>query len=144
MAHLSNKSREQILHRVPAPLHAVLKLPYYSANYFLASEPRYVIVGTGRCGTKFTARFLDNLGIGCSHESFYTPEGPMLRNKNRYYKAKADASWLAVPFLPEGEKRVLHQVRHPIAVVSSFYKLGFFDTQYYSSQCRPTRCHFVR
>lgn len=136
MARITTQAREHILKRVPDSLHSVLKLPYYAANYLFASEPRYVVVGTGRCGTKFTARFLDNIGIGCSHEAYYTPDGPVLRNSSRYYRAQTDASWLAVPYLPDGEKRILHQVRHPLGVISSFYKLGFFDSKYYGRHQR--------
>ena len=128
---ITKKNREEILSHLPVALRPVFKVPYYTANVLLANKPEFVVIGTGRCGTKFTARFLDNLGIGCSHEAYYTPEGPLLRNKNRYFRASVDASWLAVPFLPDSEQRVLHQVRNPIGVISSFYKLGFFDAKHY-------------
>ena len=42
---------------------------------------------------------------------------------------RGEASWVAAPFLdslPEGSV-VLHQVRHPLGVIRSFGRMGFFD-----------------
>lgn len=36
---------------------------------------RYLITGTGRCGTVFMARFLSSVGIPCGHESVFDYKG---------------------------------------------------------------------
>ncbi len=36
---------------------------------------KYLITGTGRCGTVFMARFLTSLGLPCGHESFFDWRG---------------------------------------------------------------------
>lgn len=36
---------------------------------------KFVITGTGRCGTVFFARFLTSIGIVCGHESFFDYRG---------------------------------------------------------------------
>jgi len=133
---MKHHTKTQLLKIVPSALQPVVKLPYYGANWIFARKPTHVIVGTGRCGTKFTSRYLSDLGITSSHEAYYTPEGPRLRNKNRNYKATIDVSWLAAPYLPQQGVRVVHQVRNPLGVISSFYKLGFFDPRYYSRHKR--------
>jgi len=38
-------------------------------------ELKYLVTGTGRCGTVFLARFLTSIGITCGHESVFSYEG---------------------------------------------------------------------
>ena len=38
-------------------------------------ELKFLVVGTGRCGTVFMARLLTSLGIPCGHEFIFGPEG---------------------------------------------------------------------
>ena len=38
-------------------------------------ELKYLVVGTGRCGTVFMARLLTSLGIPCGHESIFNWQG---------------------------------------------------------------------
>jgi len=38
-------------------------------------ELKYLVTGTGRCGTVFLARFLTSIGITCGHESIFSYEG---------------------------------------------------------------------
>jgi hypothetical protein len=118
---------EALKSKVPAPLRPVARLLYHSVNRLLARPPEFVIVGTGRCGTGFTSEYLTRIGVHCSHEGYYTPHGPTLRNPERLFLAKGDASWLAVPFLENADLPVLHQVRHPRDVIRSLMKIGFFD-----------------
>lgn len=99
-------------------------------NIVLARPPRFVIIGTGRCGTSYAAAYLSDLGIACSHEGYFTPDGPKLRNRRRPADAKGDVSWLAVPFLKGGELPIVHLVRHPQDVVRSLYNMGFFDPRF--------------
>lgn len=91
---------------------------------------RFVIVGTGRCGTGFTAGLLTAYGIPCGHETrFGPPFGARAWIRARRQRIEGDASWLAVPALPTLRgATVLHQVRHPLDVIGSFLALGFFAT----------------
>jgi len=36
---------------------------------------QYLVVGTGRCGTVFLAKFLSSVGISCSHEGIFSFDG---------------------------------------------------------------------
>jgi len=38
-------------------------------------ELKYIIVGTGRCGTVFTAKLLSSIGIPCTHEAIFSHDG---------------------------------------------------------------------
>jgi hypothetical protein len=101
-----------------------------AANLLLARRPQFVIVGTGRCGTAFAARRLTDLGITCSHEEYYTTDGPRLRNRWRFFGTKGEASGLAPPFLRPGEMPVVHLVRRPGDVIRSLYNIGVFDPDF--------------
>lgn len=117
----------------------------------LKEKLKYLITGTGRCGTVFFAKFLTNIGIPCGHESIFTPLGikeayNRLTNKNlitlsdislikeTWVEPKtiiADSSYMAVPFLsnPIFDKiTIIHVIRHPLKVISSFIKdFNFFS-----------------
>lgn len=97
------------------------------------------MVGTGRCGTAYAARRLSDVGIPCSHERYYTPDGPKRRNPMRPYRARGDVSWLAVPFLAPGSLPVVHLVREPLAVIGSLFNIGFFDPRW-----RAAHAPFIR
>lgn len=81
------------------------------------------MVGTGRCGTKYTSAVLNRAGLACGHEQIFTPYG--LR---RSFTFIADVSWLAVPHLGWFRGPVYHQVRDPIEVINSLLAIGFFST----------------
>jgi len=101
---------------------------------------KMVIVGTGRCGTGYISKVFTGVGIPCGHERIFgfinrkniLNESLIMKNMANA-NFIADSSWLAVPFLyPEfpllsEETIVIHLVRNPIEVISSFCKLGFFD-----------------
>lgn len=108
------------------------------ANVLLARPPQFVIIGTGRCGTSYAAALLSDLGIPCSHEGYFTPAGPKLRNPGRRADAKGDASWLAVPFVEPGDLPIVHLVRRPQDVIRSLYNMGFFDRRF-----RDVHRHFI-
>lgn len=97
------------------------------ANIALARKPRFVIIGTGRSGSNFIAEHFTRAGIRVSHERYFTPAGPVLRHPFRDWRSIGESSWLAVPYLPQQEMVAIHQVRHPLLVIKSFYKIGFFD-----------------
>jgi len=111
---------------------------------------KYILTGTGRCGTVYYARLLDSLGVRCSHEGVFAPDnldGVLDRlngrtaiitsSRSREYDAYwstddivAESSYMAAPFLNRPEfkdTKVIHLLRHPIKVISSY----FYDLQYY-------------
>ena len=100
------------------------------ANLLLARRPRFAIVGTGRCGTGYAARRLTDLEITCSHEEYFTTDGPRLRNRWRAFETKGEASGLAQPFLRPGEMPIVHLVRRPEDVIRSLYNIGIFDPDF--------------
>ena len=83
---------------------------------------KFVVVGTGRCGTAYTAQVLTRMGIPCGHEWVYSA------HPRRYPDVEivGDSSAQAVPFLPEFTGQVLHQVRDPLRVIGSFLGFGLF------------------
>ena len=89
------------------------------------SSAHFVVTGCARSGTGYTARLLTDLGVPCDHEALFTP---YTERFDGFSGTRGDSSWLAVPFidqLPAGTV-VLHQVRHPKAVVSSLLGIRFF------------------
>lgn len=112
---------------------------------------KYIITGTGRCGTLNMAHNFTLAGIPCGHESIFNPEGlqgakDRLSGKKRIEASqvsmrdesiwfdplmlKADSSYMAAPFLGEEiikDAQIIHLVRNPLKVISSFVKnLGYF------------------
>lgn len=114
----------------PAVLEDVERALLRAANLALASTPRFIITGSGRCGTAYAAKRLTDLGIRCSHEGYFTPAGPRLRNPDRMMGTRGDASWLAAPYAGWGDFKVVHLVRAPRDVVHSFHSIGFFDRRF--------------
>lgn len=86
---------------------------------------KYIVVGTGRCGTKTVKEFFDDKGIHCSHENIF---GIDLNSGEGY---SAASSWLAVPHLNtdmiSGDAELIHLVRNPLHVIKSFYDISQFD-----------------
>ena len=126
-------------------------------------ELRYIVVGTGRCGTVFFAKLLSSLGIPCGHETFFQCDGmecnlarlansaemPSLSvsavakaasrdetwfGKNR--QLEADSSYMAAPFLDQPcfeNTSVIHVVRHPLKVINSFLGFGYFQPEIHTT-----------
>lgn len=108
---------------------------------------KFIITGTGRCGTLYMANLFTSMGFPCSHEAVFTPNGidwakevlggerpresskisegkrcvPFGKNK----KFVAESSHMAAPFLKQIDSRVIHVVRHPKEVVASFIGQAF-------------------
>lgn len=91
-----------------------------------------LIVGTGRCGTGYLADALNRSGIACGHESIFNHfdekrvQGNLARSQ-----LVADSAWPAAifigrPWLP-AEVRIVHLVRHPLDVITSFWEIDFFS-----------------
>lgn len=83
---------------------------------------RFVITGTGRCGTGYTAALLNACQVPCGHEAVYGPDGP-----GDWGNIRADSSWMAAPHLKEFSGTVVHLLRNPLDVVNSLVGIGFFD-----------------
>ena len=83
---------------------------------------KYLITGTGRCGTGWAAQVLSGAGIPCTHEGVFTPEGYIIPT------ALAESSWMAAVALNDlgSETRVIHLIRHPYRVIESQMRLRFF------------------
>ncbi|WP_108812616.1 hypothetical protein [Sphingorhabdus sp. Alg231-15] len=112
---------------LPAPVLPIALSLYKVANVVLAKKPEFAIIGTGRSGSTYVADLFKASGYECSHEAYFTPDGPKLRNPDRGIHCKGDSSWLAIPYLPDPEIIAIHQIRHPHKVILSTYNLGWFD-----------------
>ena len=82
----------------------------------VAGEPRFVVVGTGRSGTAYTARLLTAAGITTGHEEWWSVSGWQRKG------LVGDSSWFAAPHLRDFDGFVFNQVRDPLAVVNSLIK----------------------
>jgi hypothetical protein len=99
--------------------------------------PHVLVTGCARSGTGYTAALLTRLGLACGHERVFAPQALRRAGGGRWDVAPAwpahlpaESSWLAVPFLgvlPRGTL-VVHQLRHPLAVMRSNLRIGFFTT----------------
>jgi hypothetical protein len=111
---------------------------------------KYIITGTGRCGTVYLARVLTELEILCGHEAIFDCYGidvaldrikgerPLKLSDVSMMKFEgthcsvipewlpdineivADSSYLAAPYLQLFDVDFIHLVRDPIKVVNSF------------------------
>lgn len=82
----------------------------------MATDPRFVIVGSGRHGSGYIAAVLNSVGVDCGHEQWWNPL------TDRTDGLEGDSSWCAVPDLERYRGVVLQQVRHPLGVISSLLK----------------------
>ena len=85
-----------------------------------------LVVGTGRCGTGYVVRLLNELGIPTTHEHRYG-----LAGLDETVESRVDVSWLAVPFLPFHEGPTVHLVRDPRRVIGSLEGIEFFTDEYH-------------
>lgn len=101
-------------------------------------ELKYIVTGTGRCGTCFCAKMLTSVGIPCGHESVYTLDGVVspfrlsdasLEDHKTFALLEpwvdpriivADSSYLAAPHIKDCKATIIHVVREPMLVISSF------------------------
>lgn len=106
---------------------------------------KILVTGTGRCGTNFVANLLTSIGLPCGHEAFFGPKGidfamEAISDKQKPenseiskrgeilsdgMKLVADSSYMAAPFIGEFDCPVIHVVRNPIEVISSFLSKPF-------------------
>lgn len=84
---------------------------------------KYLVVGTGRCGTMYTAKVLCSVGVRCGCEEVFDLGGlEHARQVLAEEPRDAESSWLAVPFLEDSifdDTTIVHLVNHPARVISS-------------------------
>jgi hypothetical protein len=108
---------------------------------------KYLVTGTGRCGTLFMSNLLTSVGLPCTHEAIFTPNGmewakkvvageePIINSKISRGNCLSDAiareeivaesSFMAAPFIEGINADIIHVVRDPIKVVGSMIGDGF-------------------
>jgi hypothetical protein len=80
---------------------------------------KFIVVGTGRCGTGYVSKVLSKAGLPCGHETVYTIKGKVAPKR----PLMGDSSWLAVPKLldlPYESTKIVHIVRDPLKVFRSW------------------------
>lgn len=85
------------------------------------SDRRFVITGSGRCGTKWTSEALTAAGVPTGHELVF---GPEVRPWNP--EVPGEVSWMASARMDLVDVPVALLVRHPMDVVRSWAEIGFF------------------
>lgn len=90
------------------------------------TRQRFLVTGTGRCGTGYLAQLLTRLGLPTGHEQVYHP-GNLATGEFHWNVERGEASWLAAPFLAHFQGDAVHLVRHPLDVIGSFAGIGFFE-----------------
>lgn len=83
---------------------------------------RFVVTGSGRCGTKYMSRLLTSAGAPCGHEQVFNAGGAGAWPDD----VRADSSWMAATMLDRVDVPVVLLTRHPLAVVRSWVEIGFF------------------
>ena len=118
-------------HQAGIPVHVNTEVEMENTQELLINKALYqmwdgasrlVVTGTGRSGTQYMSAILTESGIPCGHEQIFRPEGP--RGWAWY---RADASFMAVPYLPIFDGPVFHVVRDPLTTINSMVGLGWFD-----------------
>lgn len=111
---------------------------------------KFLITGTGKCGTVYLANLLTAWGIPCGHEAIFTNQGleEAIERLKSPRKIKfsgcadklpkwtnpteilADSSYMATPFLEEKilkNTKIIYLIRNPIKVINSFVTGDYFD-----------------
>ena len=113
---------------------------------------KYIVVGTGRCGSVYMARLLTSLSVPCSHEGVFNYKGlqfaldvieqkipletsfcsthDILREEIEIMPwltepIIAESSYMAVPYLDHevlSNVKIIHILRNPLDVISSYVK----------------------
>jgi len=84
--------------------------------------PKYLITGTGRCGSRFMAKVFASAGVPCGHEAIFSAGG-LAEAYGRVKGTPAESSWMAAPYLDNPlleNATIVHLVRHPKHVIQSW------------------------
>ncbi|MEW6197318.1 MAG: glycosyltransferase [Planctomycetota bacterium] len=89
---------------------------------------KFLVLATPRAGTAYTAELFSGLGLECPHEGRFGLETDV-PGFLAAPDGTGESSWLAVPFVGQlpADVRVLHQTRHPLAVIKSLLQIQFVD-----------------
>ena len=85
---------------------------------------KLLVTGCGRSGTGYVASLLTSNGLDCGHESVFDVFGSKTGCPHL-----AESSWYGAPFIPllPDCAKIVHLVRDPTAVATSFSRIGLFD-----------------
>lgn len=117
---------------------------------------RFVVTGTGRSGTGYTAHLFNATGLRCGHEQAFTEKpalgeraaprvgwvpvlkSPAARVRETIRRGRidldGDASWMAAPRLERFRGVSYLQTRHPLPVIRSFMGTRFFSEPKHPAQ----------
>lgn len=95
---------------------------------------RFVVTGSGRCGTTWMSRALTRVGVPCGHEEVFNPWPSAWPDHLR-----GESSWVAACKLDEVTEPLALLVRHPLAVVKSMVEIGFFTWDLGNEYHEPLR-----
>lgn len=109
------------------------------------SPPKFVICGSGRCGTLWAAEVLRAGAVNCGHQAIFRHETVLGRDW-KWGHHHGDSSFEAVPMLDDIDAIKIALVREPLAVMRSWRGLGLFvdrvDTwQYWGLLSRVLDAH---
>jgi hypothetical protein len=96
---------------------------------------KYLITGTGRCGTGYVALVLNSTGVTkCTHEQVFNVRGIdfareqiAMRRNNPQWGWDGESSWYATAYLDDSildGVTIIHLVRHPKEVIDSQLSMG--------------------
>lgn len=93
---------------------------------------RFLITGTPRSSTKWTAHTLTKIGLWCCHEEAFGGWASDYGDQERWRDTDdGECSWIAAPFseaVRDAGVPVVGLIRHPMLVAESLVKIGFFHT----------------
>lgn len=93
---------------------------------------RFLVTGTPRASTKWTAHALTKIGLWCTHEETFSGWASDYGDEERWRDSPdGDSSWLGAPFSPAVKDAgipVIGLLRDPILVARSLVRMGFFET----------------
>lgn len=97
---------------------------------------KFIITGTGRCGTTYVQAILRVCGVNCGHQNVFTHETTVKtmgegRDVWEWGNYDGDSSFMAVPLLPlirasEPDTKIILLYRDVHKVSESWLKLGLF------------------
>jgi hypothetical protein len=92
----------------------------------------FIVTGCGRSGTLYASQLFTAAGLRCRHEHACDVTG-----FRGFGDAAGEASWFAAAYLDSlpRDTVVLHQVRDPIAVATSWYRIGLFGPNALKTVC---------
>lgn len=96
---------------------------------------KFVIVGTGRCGTTLFQAMFNEAGIICGHENIFNSADDEVTRKRYINNTNyiAESSWAAAPYLDkfwfDDQIKIVHVVRDIFSVIKSFWEINFFSTE---------------